>query len=94
MDNERTIIIKEKSEGGALKLAAIVALVVTSPFWMVMGIVVIGGLMFALALTLFVIPAVYSYLSREKKVHLTAVQRGEVEGPEFEEASGMIPKEI
>ncbi len=42
MDNERTIIIKEKSEGGALKLAAIVALVVTSPFWMVMGIVVIG----------------------------------------------------
>ena len=27
----------------------------------------IGGLMFALVLTLFVIPAVYSYLSREKK---------------------------
>jgi multidrug efflux pump len=34
-----------------------------------MGIVVIGGLMFSLILTLYVIPAVYSYLSRKKKVH-------------------------
>jgi multidrug efflux pump len=34
-----------------------------------MGIVVIGGLMFSLILTLYVIPAVYSYLSREKKPH-------------------------
>jgi multidrug efflux pump len=34
-----------------------------------MGIVVIGGLMFSLILTLYVIPAVYSYLSREKKKH-------------------------
>jgi len=42
MDSERTIIIKEKSEGGALKLAAIVAFVVTSPFWLVFGVVVIG----------------------------------------------------
>jgi multidrug efflux pump len=31
-----------------------------------MGIVVIGGLMFSLILTLFVIPAMYSYLSRHK----------------------------
>ncbi len=42
MDGERTIIIKEKSEGGALKLAAIVALVLTSPFWLVFGVVVAG----------------------------------------------------
>ncbi|MDZ4835367.1 MAG: hypothetical protein SGJ27_16440 [Candidatus Melainabacteria bacterium] len=42
MDSERTIIIKEKSEGGALKLAAIVALVVTSPFWLILGVVVAG----------------------------------------------------
>jgi multidrug efflux pump len=28
-----------------------------------MGIVVIGGLMFSLALTLFVVPAFYTYLS-------------------------------
>ncbi len=32
-----------------------------------MGIVVIGGLLFSLILTLYVIPAVYSFLSREKK---------------------------
>ena len=34
---------------------------------MSMGIVVIGGLMFSLVLTLYVIPAIYSYLSKEKK---------------------------
>lgn len=32
-----------------------------------MGIVVVGGVMFSLILTLFVIPAIYSYLSREHK---------------------------
>lgn len=32
-----------------------------------MGIVVIGGLFFSLALTLFVIPAMYTFFSREKK---------------------------
>jgi multidrug efflux pump len=32
-----------------------------------MGIVVVGGVLFSLALTLFVIPAMYSYLSKEKK---------------------------
>jgi multidrug efflux pump len=33
-----------------------------------MGIVVIGGLVFALVLTLFVIPALYTYISRMKKI--------------------------
>ncbi|MBS1646349.1 MAG: efflux RND transporter permease subunit [Bacteroidetes bacterium] len=32
-----------------------------------MGIVVVGGILFSLVLTLFVIPAMYSYLSRNKK---------------------------
>ncbi|MBL7892402.1 MAG: efflux RND transporter permease subunit [Bacteroidia bacterium] len=32
-----------------------------------MGIVVVGGLMFSLVLTLYVIPAMYSYLSKEQK---------------------------
>jgi multidrug efflux pump subunit AcrB len=32
-----------------------------------MGIVVIGGLMFSLILTLFVIPAIYTFISRDKK---------------------------
>ncbi|POY35773.1 acriflavin resistance protein [Solitalea longa] len=36
---------------------------------MSMGIVVIGGILFSLALTLFVIPAIYSYFSREQKVN-------------------------
>jgi len=32
-----------------------------------MGIVVIGGLLFSLVLTLFVIPAMYSFLSAGRK---------------------------
>ena len=33
-----------------------------------MGIVVIGGLLFSLVLTLFVIPAMYSFMSRKRKI--------------------------
>jgi multidrug efflux pump len=32
-----------------------------------LGIVVVGGIMFSLILTLFVIPAMYSFLSTKKK---------------------------
>jgi multidrug efflux pump len=32
-----------------------------------LGIVIVGGIMFSLLLTLFVIPAIYSYLSRQRK---------------------------
>jgi multidrug efflux pump len=32
-----------------------------------MGIVVIGGLFFSLVLTLFVIPAMYTFFSKERK---------------------------
>ncbi|MBL0741574.1 efflux RND transporter permease subunit [Chryseolinea lacunae] len=32
-----------------------------------LGIVIVGGIMFALVLTLFVIPAIYSYFSRQRK---------------------------
>jgi len=32
-----------------------------------LGIVIIGGLLFALILTLFVVPALYSYISRKKR---------------------------
>ena len=35
-----------------------------------LGIVIVGGLLFSLVLTLFVIPAMYSFLSRERKVIL------------------------
>jgi len=34
-----------------------------------LGIVIIGGLMFALILTLFVVPALYTYISRKKQVN-------------------------
>jgi multidrug efflux pump len=52
---------------GALPIA--LALGAGSKSRMSMGIVVIGGLLFALTLTLFVIPAVYSYFSRTKRTH-------------------------
>ena len=41
-----------------------------------MGIVIIGGLLFSLVLTLYVVPALYSYMSRE----LPAVGGGAREG--------------
>jgi multidrug efflux pump len=50
---------------GALPIA--MALGAGAKSRMSMGTVVIGGLMFSLALTLFVIPAIYSYLSKDKK---------------------------
>lgn len=34
-----------------------------------MGIVIVGGILFSLVLTLYVIPAIYSYLSKQKKQH-------------------------
>lgn len=34
-----------------------------------LGIVIVGGMLFALVLSLFVVPALYTYLSRKKKVH-------------------------
>ncbi len=50
---------------GALPIA--LALGAGAKSRMSMGIVVIGGLMFSLILTLFVIPAMYSYMSKPKK---------------------------
>lgn len=53
---------------GALPIAASLGAAAKSR--MGMGIVIIGGLMFSLILTLFVIPAIYSYLSKQKKAHV------------------------
>jgi len=50
---------------GALPIA--LALGAGAKSRMGMGIVVIGGVLFSLMLTLFVIPAIYSYLSKSKK---------------------------
>ena len=51
---------------GALPIA--LALGAGAKSRMGMGIVVVGGVMFSLMLTLYVIPAMYSYLSKKKKI--------------------------
>jgi multidrug efflux pump len=58
---------------GALPIA--LALGAGAKSRMGMGIVVIGGLMFALILTLFVIPSIYSYISRPRKVREEAEEQ-------------------
>jgi multidrug efflux pump len=50
---------------GALPLALSLGAAATSRI--PLGIVIVGGIMFSLVLTLFVIPAMYSYLSSKKK---------------------------
>ena len=45
-----------------------------------MGIVVIGGLFFSLVLTLFVIPAMYTFFSKEKKAEMALVDTHSVPG--------------
>ena len=50
---------------GALPIALSLGAAATSRI--PLGIVVVGGIMFSLILTLFVIPAVYSFFSRDKK---------------------------
>lgn len=50
---------------GAMPIA--LALGAGSKSRMAMGIVIVGGILFALVLTLYVIPAIYSYFSKEKK---------------------------
>jgi multidrug efflux pump subunit AcrB len=50
---------------GALPIAMSLGAAATSRI--PLGIVIVGGIIFSLVLTLFVIPAMYSYLSTEKK---------------------------
>ncbi len=56
---------------GALPIALSLGAAATSRI--PLGIVVVGGIMFSLVLTLFVIPAMYTIISGKKKVHLTEV---------------------
>ncbi|HVU57049.1 MAG TPA: efflux RND transporter permease subunit [Puia sp.] len=56
---------------GALPIALSLGAAATSRI--PLGIVVVGGILFSLLLTLFVIPAVYTYLSGRHKAHLTQV---------------------
>ena len=56
---------------GALPIALSLGAAATSRI--PLGIVVVGGIMFSLILTLFVIPAVYTYISSKHKAHITEV---------------------
>jgi HAE1 family hydrophobic/amphiphilic exporter-1/multidrug efflux pump len=56
---------------GALPIALSLGAAATSRI--PLGIVVVGGIMFSLILTLFVIPAVYTYVSGKHKLHVTQV---------------------
>jgi multidrug efflux pump len=50
---------------------------------MSMGIVIIGGLLFSLGLTLFIIPALYTYLSSQKsRIEILEKEAIEPEGAE------------
>jgi multidrug efflux pump len=64
---------------GALPIA--LALGGSAKSRMSMGIVVIGGLFFSLVLTLFVIPAMYTFLSQERKTKVSEPGRlvGEID---------------
>lgn len=44
-----------------------------------MGIVIVGGLLFSLILTLYVVPALYSYLSRQSKKYKAALSSNQQE---------------
>ncbi|HEY4061508.1 MAG TPA: efflux RND transporter permease subunit [Puia sp.] len=56
---------------GALPIAMSLGAAATSRI--PLGIVVVGGILFSLILTLFVIPAVYTFISGKHKVHITEV---------------------
>src|SRR5690606_40475773 len=62
---------------GALPIA--MALGAAAKSRMSMGTVIIGGTMFSLILTLYVIPAIYSYWSKEHKESLAEKAAKEIE---------------
>jgi HAE1 family hydrophobic/amphiphilic exporter-1/multidrug efflux pump len=60
---------------GALPIALSLGAAATSRI--PLGIVVVGGIMFSLILTLFVIPAIYTFVSSKHKKHLEEAAEGE-----------------
>jgi multidrug efflux pump subunit AcrB len=64
---------------GALPIA--LALGASAQSRVSLGIVVIGGLLFSLTLTLFVIPALYTYLSTKKSAPSSSLEEGKGEAP-------------
>ncbi len=70
---------------GALPIA--LALGASAQSRVSLGIVVIGGLLFSLGLTLYVVPALYTYLSTEKRKAVQPVE-------ERKEEPALIPEEV
>ena len=58
---------------GALPLALSIGAASTSR--MPLGIVIVGGVLFSLVLSLFIVPVIYSYLSRRKDVKPSAITK-------------------
>lgn len=58
---------------GALPLALSLGAASTSRI--PLGIVIVGGVMFSLVLTLIILPVMYTFLSRKKKAELTALEK-------------------
>ena len=68
-DRVRPIIMTSLATAlGAMPLA--ISLGGTANSRLPMGLVIIGGLLFSLVLTLFVIPALYTYISNKKRTHV------------------------
>ncbi|GAB3734546.1 efflux RND transporter permease subunit [Spirosoma lituiforme] len=65
---------------GALPLA--LALGSASKSRIPLGIVIVGGLMFSLVLTLYVVPVIYTYMSRRKDVQPEAIKTDDKAKPE------------
>lgn len=59
--------------GGALPLALSLGAASTSRI--PLGIVIVGGVMFSLLLSLFVVPVMYTFLSRRKVTEVTAIEK-------------------
>src|SRR5690606_31279573 len=73
---------------GALPIALALGAAATSRIGM--GVVIVGGTIFSLILTLFVIPAIYSLWSREYKPNLDLKEAEEVERQELKAAQAML----
>jgi multidrug efflux pump len=72
---------------GALPLAMSLGASATSRI--PLGVVIVGGILFSLVLTLFVVPAMYSFLSRKKKIsEIEKLMPTKKES--FEEPSGKV----
>ena len=68
---------------GALPIAMALGAAATSRIGM--GVVIVGGTMFSLLLTLFVIPAIYSLWSRPYKPNLDLIEAEEIEKQELKD---------